>query len=239
MWLGCCLALLALALATPALAEPPQVDLAALTLEESIALALIHSPKLQEARAKVALARLDVRAARWWHWLIPKVTTHQGFDFLLGQERASIALSLDLSKFLADGPREADRARIGLEHAARALEAVREEVIAQVTKAFFHLTATKAAVQVREETVGQALKLQAFQAIRFEHGSSDLALLLHAQDALARARLDLLGAQQEATLGELELRRAIGLPLSPLTLSLPSPSSPPTGGEEYGEGEPR
>ncbi len=206
-------AALAFTLSTPALAGPPQVEPAALTLEESIALALTHSPKLQEARARVALARLDVRAADWWHWLIPRVTTHQGFDFLLGQERAAVLLSLDLSRFLGEGTREAEKAGIGLEQAERALEATRSEVITEVTRAFFHLTATNAALQVREEAVGQALKLQALQAIKFEHGASDLGPLLQAQAALARTRLDLLMARHEAKLAELGLLRAIGLPL--------------------------
>ncbi len=216
---------LALALVTTALAAAPQVDPAVLTLEESIALALTDSSKLQEARAKVALARLDVKAARWWNWLIPTVTTHQGFDFLASQQRASVALSLDLSKFLGEGEREAEKATIGLEQAERALVEARAEVIAEVTRAFFHLTATKAALQVREDAVGQTLKLQALQMIRFEHGSSDLAPLLQAQAALARARLDLLSAQQEARLAEFGLLRAIGLPLPP------HPSSPQSGAE--------
>jgi outer membrane protein TolC len=202
-----------LAAATSALAAPPEVDPTALTLEESLSLALDHSPKLQEARARVALARLDVKAAQWWNWLIPKVTTHQGFDFLAGQERGSVALSLDLSKFLGEGAREAEKARIHLERAERALAEARGELIADVTKAFFHLTATKAAVQVREEAVAQALKLQALQQIKFEHGTGDLAPLLQAQEALARARLDLLRARHEARLAELALLRAIGLPL--------------------------
>jgi outer membrane protein TolC len=206
-------AALALILATSALAAPPQVDPSALTLEESLSLALDHSAKLQEAKAKVALARLDVKATHWGNWLIPKVSTHQGFDFLSGQERRSIAFSLDLAKFLGEGQREAEKARIGLEQAERAVAEARGELIAEVTRAFFHLTATKAAVQVREEEVAQALKLQALQQIRFEHGTGDLAPLLQAQEALARARLDLLRAQHEARLAELALLRAIGLPL--------------------------
>ena len=206
------LAALALLLATSALAAP-QGDPSTLTPDESIALALEHSPKLQEAKARVALARLDVKATHWGNWLIPKVSTHQGFDFLSGQERRSIAFSLDLAKFLGEGQREAEKARIHLEQAERALAEARGELIAEVTKDYFHLTATKATVQVREEAVAQALKLQALQAIKFEHGTGDLAPLLQAQEALARARLDLLRAQHEARLAELALLRAIGLPL--------------------------
>ena len=75
-------AVLVLAFAAPCAADQPRVDAAALTLDEAIVLAIEHAPKLHEARAKVALAHLDVRATRWWTWLIPMVTAHQGFPFV-------------------------------------------------------------------------------------------------------------------------------------------------------------
>ena len=205
---------LVLLLALPSQAEPPpSVDPLSLSLDEAIALALDHAPTLQDARAKVALARLDVRATQWWTWLIPTVSAHQGYDFLAGQERAAVALSVDLSKFLGKGAREAEQASLGLEHAQRALDVARDAVITEVTKAVFHVTATGATAQVREEAVAHALKLQALETIKFEHGTGDLAPLLHAQAALARARLDLLTTQQATRLAELALLRAIGLPL--------------------------
>jgi outer membrane protein TolC len=202
-----------LVLASPGAADGPRVDPAALTLDEAIALALDHAPKLHDARVKVALARLDVRATRWWTWLIPTVTTHQGFDFLSAQERAAVALSLDLSKFLGKGTREGEQAQLGLAQAERALEGARTEVVTDVTRAVFQLTSARAAIEVREDAVAHALKLQALEAIRFEHGAGDLAPLLRAREALARARLELLAARHEARLVELALLRAIGLPL--------------------------
>jgi len=189
------------------------VDPAALTLTEAIALALEHAPKLQDARAKVALAHLDVRATRWWTWLIPTVTAHQGYDFLSAQERAAVALSLDLSKLLGKGAREAEQAQLALAQAERALDAARTEVVTEVTRAVFQLTSARAAIEVREDAVVHVVKLQALEAIRFEHGTGDLAPLLRAREALARARLELLTAGHEAHLAELALRRAIGLPL--------------------------
>jgi outer membrane protein TolC len=61
--------------------------------------------------------------------------------------------------------------------------------------------------------VAHAVKLQALETIRFEHGTGDLAPLLQAEAALTRARLELLAAQQEAALAELALGRAIGFPI--------------------------
>lgn len=189
------------------------MDPAGLTLDEAITLALDHAPKLHDARVKVALAHLDVRATRWWTWLIPMVTAHQGYDFLSSQERAAVALSLDLSKFLGKGAREAEQAQLGLAQAERALEVARTEVVTEVTRAVFQLTSARAAIEVREDAVVHAVKLQALEAIRFEHGTGDLAPLLRAREALARARLELLTARHEARLAELALLRAIGLPL--------------------------
>jgi outer membrane protein len=206
-------AALVLVIAAPCAAEEPRVDPAALTLDEAIALALEHAPKLRDARAKVALAHLDVRATRWWTWLIPTVTSHQGYDFLSSQERAAVALSLDLSKFLGKGAREAEQAQIGLAQAERALEVARTEVVTEVTRVVFQLSSARAAIEVREDAVAYAVKLQALEAIRFEHGTGDLAPLLRAREALARARLELLTARHEARLAELALLRAIGLPL--------------------------
>ncbi len=59
---------------------------------------------------KVLLARLEVRSTAWWTWLIPSVTAHQGYDLLAQQQRAAVALSLDLSKLLGKGAQEAERA---------------------------------------------------------------------------------------------------------------------------------
>jgi outer membrane protein TolC len=192
---------------------PPVVDPTTLTLAEAIALARAHAPALQEARAKVALVRLDVRATRWWTWLIPSVSASPGYDFLAGQERASVALSLDLTKLLGQGAREAERADWALAHAERAVEIAEAAVVEAVTRAHFQLTVTRATVEVRTAAVADALKLEALEAIRFAHGTGDLAPLLHARAALARARLDRLTAEQEAQLAALALRRAIGLPL--------------------------
>jgi outer membrane protein len=202
-------------LASPSLAISPTVDVETLTLDEALALAREHAPKLQDARAKVALAQLDVQATRWWQWLVPSVTAQPGYDFLAGQERATLALSLDLSKLLGAGAREAEKARIHLVGAERALATAEAEVVAEVTKAYFALAELRATVPVREAAVAQALKLQALQTIRFEHGSTDLAPLLEAQASLARARLELLRTQQAVRLAELELLKAIGLPLTP------------------------
>jgi outer membrane protein TolC len=194
---------------------PPPVDPAALSLEAALALARTHAPALQEARAKVALARLDVQATRWWTWLIPSVTVTPGYDFLAGQEQAAAALALDLTKLLGQGAREAERARLGLAQAERAVAVAEQEVTAAVTAAVFRLATARATVSLRETAVADALKLHALETVRFDLGTGDLAPLLRAREGLGRARLDLLAAEQETALAALALRRVIGLPTTP------------------------
>ena len=186
-------------------------DLATQPLESLLELARTHAPKLHDARAKLVLARLDVRATQWWTWLVPSVTAHQGYDFLGGQERAAVALSLDVSKLLGAGAREATRAELGLAQAERALATAEADVVIEVTEAAFRAMTARATVQVRETAVADALKLEVLERIKFEHGTSDLAPLLQARAALARARLELLQAQQADALTSLTLARTIGL----------------------------
>jgi outer membrane protein TolC len=199
------------ALAPPAAANSPIIDPADLPLETLLTLARQHAPKLQDARAKIALARLDVRGTEWWTWLVPSVTAHQGYDFLTGQDRAAVGLALDLSKFLGEGARAAERARVGLAQAERALAVTEAEVVAEVVQAAYQVTAARATVQVREVAVAHAVKLDLLERIKFEHGTGDLAPLLQAEGGLARARLELLQARQSADLAGLALYRAIGL----------------------------
>ncbi len=101
----------------------PHPDLGQLSLDAVVQLALEHSPKLKEARVKMLLARLEVRSTAWWTWLIPSVTAYQGYDLLAQQQRAAVALSLDLSKLLGKGAQEAERARLSLTQSEQALEA--------------------------------------------------------------------------------------------------------------------
>jgi outer membrane protein TolC len=202
---------LTLATAGPSAASSAVIDPADLPLDALLELARQHAPKLMDARAKVALARLDVRGTAWWTWLVPSVTAHQGYDFLTGQERAAVGLALDLSKFVGAGARDAERARLGLAQAARALAVIEAEVVAEVVQARYQVTAARATVQVRETAVAHAVKLELLERIKFEHGTGDLAPLLQAEGALARARLELLQATQAAHLAALALYRAVGL----------------------------
>jgi outer membrane protein TolC len=203
---------LLMALVPPAIARSPAIDAGALSVEELVTLARQHAPKLQDARAKVALARLDVRGTEWWTWLVPSVTAHQGYDFLTGQERAAVGLALDLSKVLGEGARAAERARLGLAQAERALAVTEAEVVAEVVQAAYQVAAARATVEVRDAAVAHAVKLELLERIKFEHGTGDLAPLLQAEGALARARLELLQARQAADLTMLGLYRAIGIP---------------------------
>ena len=209
--IGCLALWVAIVAAQPATASSPVIDPATLPLDAVLDLARQHAPKLKDARAKVALARLDVRATEWWTWLIPNVTAHQGYDFLTGQDRAAVGLAIDLSKFLGAGARDAERARLGLAQAERALAMTEADVVAEVIAAVYQVAATRATVAVRETAVAHAVKLELLERIKFEHGTGDLAPLLQAEGALARARLELLQAKQAADLAAVALYRALGL----------------------------
>ena len=184
-----------------------------LTLNEAIAAALEHSPKIKEARANIALAELDVKAAVWWRRLIPHLAVTEGYDFLSQQERAHVAMTLDLSKLLGEGSREERQAGIRLFNTNLYLETVRRQTVREAAQAFFELTAARNTVPVKEEVLENNLKLQQILKIKFEHGSIELDRLLAIEEAISAARLEVLRARQLARLAEMKLIEAMGLPM--------------------------
>ena len=184
-----------------------------LTLDEAVETALEHSPKIGEAREKIALAELDVKAAVWWRWLIPNLTVAEGYDFMSQQERAHVAMTLDLSKLLGEGSREEKQAEIKLFNSNLYYEAVRRLTAREAAQAFFEFAASRQAVPVKEEVLENSLKLLAVLKIKFEHGSIELDRMLAIEETISAARLEVLIARQNARLAEMKLIEAMGLPV--------------------------
>lgn len=184
-----------------------------LTLDQAVATALEHSPKIREAREKIALAELDVKATVWWRWLIPNLTVAEGYDFLNQQERAHVAMTLDLSKLLGEGSREERQAEIKLFNSNLHLETVRRQTAREAAQAFFEYAAARQEVPVREEVLENSLKLREVLKIKFDHGSVELDKMLAIEETISAARLEVLKAQQNARLAEMKLIEAIGLPM--------------------------
>jgi outer membrane protein TolC len=193
--------------------EPKESIPEGLTLDEAVATALEHSPKIGEAREKIALAELDVKAAVWWRWLIPNLTVAEGYDFLSQQERAHVAMTLDLSKILGEGLREERQAEIKLFNSNLYYETVRRQTAREAAQAFFEYAAARQAVPVKEEVLKNSLKLREVLKIKFEHGSIELDKLLAIEETISSARLEVLKARQNACLAEMKLIEAMGLPM--------------------------
>jgi len=64
-----------------------QLNIQTLTLEDAIAYALEHSPKIKQAKITVALAEIDLKQTRWWNWFVPSLTLHQGYEPALAESR--------------------------------------------------------------------------------------------------------------------------------------------------------
>lgn len=195
--------------------DDPKTGLMAdgLTLDQAIANAVEHSPKIKEARANIALAELDVKAAVWWRRLIPRLTVAEGYDFLSLQKRAQVALSLDLSKLLGEGSREERQAEIKLFNAQLYLGSIERQAGREAAQAFFEWASARDAVPVKEEILENNLKLQQILKIKFEHGSIEIDRLLSVGEAISAARLEVLKANQNVRLAEMKLVEAMGLPM--------------------------
>lgn len=185
-------------------------------LEEAIAFALEHSPKMKEAQATVRLATLDVADARLFNQVLPTFSFGKRFDTVSPNERFGLAVSLDLSKLFGAG-RETERAKLKRFNAEVYAETVKSQVIEEVTRAYFAFQLARQTVAVNKTSLDGQAKLEDVIRIRFEAGKADINDLLGVQSAIAKGSLTLLQAEQDEQLAALHLATVIGLPSAHLT----------------------
>jgi outer membrane protein TolC len=222
-----CLAVAAaIAVATPALAQAP----ISLTLDEAIARALAHAPRLAEARAREAAASAAVTSRTALSR--PTLTASAGllrtnhveefgiaqpgggtrviFPDLPNNYRARTELAVPL--FTA-GRVDAlvDAARADTRAAAADREATAAEVTLGVTSAYWTLVTERERVAVLQRALARADAVVGDVGARVEAGVLPPNDRLSAEAQRARQRVQLIVAENAALLAESDLARLVGL----------------------------
>ena len=187
-----------------------QLNLQTLTLDQAITHALEHSPKIKQAQITIALAELDLKQTKWWNWFVPSLTLHQGYNPALAESNMGIGISFDLNKILGRGHREGKQAGLKLFDAEIYLGNVKQAVIASVTKSYYDYVIAKKNIEILEEQLANAVKLQEILKLKFESGQAQITQLLATSESIATTKLTLLKAQAEVKLTELRLKQEIG-----------------------------
>lgn len=246
---------LLLSLESPAPPSQPAAD-----LDRLLALALEHSPALEQARARTraAAARVDLNRAdrrptldletRWSRTNNPPAA----FMSILNQRRLTPALqaslndpdpvsdwttSVTLRYLLTDFGGRGARLRAAeseLEREERLEEAARREVVAAVRTAWQDLASARAAIATWESTLELLRADERLTRARFEEGAVLRSDLLSVGVRLGETREELLGARHSAEIALARLRRIVGDQLPPLDLdpaALGRPRPPEPEGE--------
>lgn len=199
---------------------------APLTPHTSIEIALLRSPRLDTAFARLGLSRAELIAAT----RLPNPTLGGSRIGADGAYKSTVEFALGLGDLLLQPARR----RLGSADYERAERVVAHELLALVAdvESAWYAAVSARQVATMRDAVAQAATLGAQLAQRFFDAGNISALQLAAERAAAsQARLAAADAAVDARRARLELLRSLGLDADP-TLQipdrLPEPTPPPT-----------
>lgn len=214
----------------------------AVTLEDCIATALTDNPDAQAAARRVESARAAIREAESAYY--PQLTLAgtyartdnagqamfmalnqrgldmmaPGFDINNPGDTENLRASVGAKMRLLDGGQRGlyrDMAKLGTAATKAQEEAIRNELIYQVTRGYYGVLQAQAFVKVQEETVASLDENLRVANERFKAGSAVQTDVLNLEVKLAQAREDSIRAQNGAQLAIAALNTAIGQDLVP------------------------
>ncbi|WP_426757429.1 TolC family protein [Myxococcus sp. Y35] len=209
-------------LVASALLFAPATALAArpLTMEQSVALALEHSPRLIDGQAEAASARSRWDAASRLFQSNPQLQASVGPRFRDEPDtlELNVGLSQQLELFGQRAAREdAARAASAASHAR--LESLKVELAAEVRESFGRALAADRALRLAEDASALAEEGRKTAEARFKEGAANQIEVNLARVELGRAQREKVRATQRRTQALAELKLLVGLdPGEDLTL---------------------
>lgn len=209
-----------------------------LSLPDCVATAMEQNPNLEAAlfRAEAAAAAVGEARSGWY----PTVTLSgsytrtdnppQAFFMNLNQRQADLTedfnepddtdnfrTSLGFRLLLADAGQRGlmiDMSKLGEAAARNMLDAARNELVYQVTRAYYSAGQAAAMVTLREDTVRSIEENLRVARVRYDAGSALKSDVLNLEVQTAEARDELIRAQNGFKLAVAALNTAIGVPLA-------------------------
>jgi outer membrane protein len=189
-------------------------DLPALDRQSLLDQALTSRPEIRSLNSQQRIAKLTTDAAGeqrlptldfsgFWYY--------QGSRFNNGIPAYTYALSLDFPIFTGGRIRaEEARAKLEEQHVAENRRQLEAQIVAEVKSAFDQLTAARNSVDVANLGLGLAQEEVDQAQRRFQAGVTTNVEVITAQDALARASDNQIGALYQFNLSRASLARATG-----------------------------
>lgn len=216
------------AIANAALATLIQTDdLAPIAIEGSIPDRQFPEPALDEAIARAAAARGELRAAALSTdnaalqlrtargSLLPRVDAFaswgaSGSKLTGGDPDTTLGVVIGFDLFDAGKPARIAATKAAVEAARAGESGTRDKVRMEVVAAWYRARAARERIGVAARSAERATAAARIVRDRYENGLTTITEHLRAQTALVAARLDLLAARYEYLVGHAELLRSTG-----------------------------
>ena len=190
----------------------PIPNVAAMTIEEAIAVAVRDNTEVLEAQAETEAARARLSGASLLLRYNPQLRTAGGSRS--GDNGNEVEWAVELSQPVEIAGQRSlriDAATLGMRRAEARLATVRTQVEAAVRTAFGRAVEARAIAGLARESAGVASESTKAAGEKHEAGSASLIEVNSAQVEQARALREALEAQRQELEGMAELRRLLGL----------------------------
>lgn len=179
-----------------------------ITLDDAIKEALKNNHNIAIAKTKVKKAECELSEAR--KIFSPKLSLHAGRNLLSDREIVGISLSQDLDRLFGFNSNQKKKAKLDVEIAEEELSIARQEIIKQVTNAYYDLMAQEDLVKLKQDVLTSHEKKLELVTIQFDSGKENLETLLSSRKEVAQAGYELENSRKDLRKLELSFYQLLG-----------------------------
>jgi len=158
-----------------------------ITLDNAIKEALKNNHNIAIAKTKVKKAECDLSEAR--KILSPSISLHAGRNLLSDRDVMGISISQDLDKLLGFNSSQ-KKAKLDVEISKNELAVIEQEIIKQVTNAYYDLIAQEDLIKLKQDILASSEKKLEIVTTQFDAGKENLETLLSSQKEVSQAKYE-------------------------------------------------
>jgi len=158
-----------------------------ITLDDAIKEALKNNYNIAIAKVKVKKAECDLSEAR--KIFSPSISVHTGRNLLSDRDVMGISISQDLDKLLGFNSSQ-KKAKLDVEISKNELAVIEQEIIKQVTNAYYDLIAQEDLIKLKQDILASSEKKLEIVTTQFDAGKENLETLLSSQKEVSQAKYE-------------------------------------------------
>jgi outer membrane protein TolC len=177
-------------------------------LDDAIKEALKNNHHIAIAKTKIKKAECELSETK--KIFSPNISLHAGRNLLSDREIVGISVSQDLDRLLGLNSSQKNKAKLDVEISGRELTVIEQEIIKQVTNAYYDIKAQEDLVKLKQDILTSSEKKLEIITAQFDAGKENLETLLSSQREVSQAKYELEKSRKDLKKLELSFYQLLG-----------------------------